>query len=57
MTETKPLTTPRAAMSFPGDFDQFFTRMMRNWPFNWPDLAPSSEPRALRTSSMCPRSR
>jgi HSP20 family protein len=29
------------------DFDRYFGRMMRSWPFTWPDL-PSAEPRALR---------
>jgi len=49
MTELKSLTTPRRQMPFGGDFDQLFNRAMSRWPFSWPELAPSSEPRALRS--------
>ncbi|MEK7993568.1 MAG: Hsp20/alpha crystallin family protein [Planctomycetota bacterium] len=55
MTESKSLTTPHNSAPFAGDFDQFFNRMMRNWPFTWPDLAPSSEPRALRVFDHMPK--
>ncbi|MGZ3338230.1 MAG: Hsp20/alpha crystallin family protein [Reyranella sp.] len=54
MTELKSLTTPRRQMPFGGDFDQFFNRAMSRWPFNWPELAPSSEPRALRVFDHVP---
>lgn len=55
MTEAKSLTTPRNPTPFPGDADQFFNRMMRNWPFNWPEPAPSTEPRALRVFDHMPK--
>ena len=54
MTELKSLTTPRRLMPFGGDFDQFFNRAMSRWPFSWPELAPSSEPRALRVFDHMP---
>jgi len=54
MTEAKSLT-PRSQLPFGGDFDQLFNRMMRGWPFNWPDLAPSGEPRALRAFEHVPK--
>jgi HSP20 family protein len=43
-----------ALMPFGGDFDRFFNRMMRNWPFGWLDVAASSEPRALRAFEHVP---
>jgi HSP20 family protein len=55
MTEVKSVTTPRNLMPFGGDLDQFFNRAMRNWPFNWPEIAPSSEPRALRVFDHVPK--
>ena len=55
MTEAKSLTTPRNLSPFAGDFDQIFNRMMRGWPFNWADFAPSSEPRALRAFEHMPK--
>jgi HSP20 family protein len=55
MTEAKSLTTPRSAVPFGGDFDQLFNRLMRNWPFAWGDLSPSSEPRALRVFDHVPK--
>ena len=54
MTEAKSLT-PRNAFPFSGDFDQLFNRMMRGWPFNWSDVAPSGEPRALRAFDHMPK--
>ena len=48
MTEANSLTTPRNLKPFGGEFDQVFSRMMRNWPFNWPEFVPTTEPRALR---------
>ncbi len=55
MTEAKSLTTPRNPAPFTGDLDQFFNRMMRNWTFNWPDLASANEPRALRVFDHVPK--
>ena len=54
MTEQKSLTSPRTQMPF-GDFDQMFNRMMRGWPFNWSDAAPSREPQALRAFEHMPK--
>jgi HSP20 family protein len=55
MTESKFLTSPRNIMPFSGDFDQIFNRMMRGWPFTWPDFPPASEPRALRAFEHMPK--
>lgn len=55
MTEAKSLTNPRNPAPFGGDFDQMFNRMMRGWPFNWPDLMPANEPRALRAFEHVPK--
>lgn len=55
MSEGKSLTTPRNQMPFGGDLDQFFNRAIRNWPFNWPELATSAEPRALRVFDHVPK--
>jgi len=55
MTEARALTNPRTAATFGGDFDQIVNRMMRSWPFNWTDLMPSSEPRALRVFEHMPK--
>jgi HSP20 family protein len=54
MTDAKSLM-PRGQMPFGGDFDQFFNRMMRGWPFNWPEMSPASEPRALRAFDHMPK--
>lgn len=54
MTDAKSLTNPRTPAAF-GDFDQIVNRMMRGWPFNWPELMPSSEPRALRAFEHMPK--
>ena len=43
-----------ALTPFGGDFDRFFNRMMRNWPFGWSEPAASSEPRALRAFEHMP---
>jgi HSP20 family protein len=42
------------AVPFTGDFDRFFNRMMRNWPFGWPEAAATGEPRALRAFEHMP---
>jgi HSP20 family protein len=55
MTETKPLATTRSWAPFGGDFDEVFNRMMRGWPFNWSDVAPSREPQALRAFEHMPK--
>ncbi len=43
-----------ALTPFGGDFDRFFNRMVRNWPFGWAEPAASSEPRALRAFEHMP---
>jgi HSP20 family protein len=43
-----------ALTPFGGDFDRFFNRMMRNWPFGWPESPASSAPRALRAFEHMP---
>jgi HSP20 family protein len=45
----------RETMPFGGGFDQLFNRMMRGWPFNWPELASSDEPRSLRSFDHVPK--
>jgi HSP20 family protein len=54
MPETKSLM-PRGQSPFFGDFDQFFNRMMRGWPFSMPELPGSAEPRALRAFEHVPK--
>lgn len=54
MTEPKSLT-PRSQSPFFGDFDDFFDRAMRRWPFNWPELPASGQPRALRAFEHVPK--
>lgn len=55
MTDAKSLTTPHSALPFGGDFDQVFNRMMRGWPFGWPEMAPSTAPKALRAFDHVPK--
>ena len=55
MTDAKSLTTPRSALPFGGDFDQVLNRMMRGWPFGWPEMAPSSAPKALQVFDHVPK--
>ncbi len=52
---TAPIpTSPKTAPVLPyADFDQFFSRMMRSWPFGWTDM-PSAAPRALRAFEHVP---
>lgn len=45
---------PVALTPFGSDFDQFFNRLMRGWPFGWPELPRQSEPRALRAFEHLP---
>jgi HSP20 family protein len=54
MTESKSLIGPRATL-FGSDFDQMFNRMVRGWPFNWPEMASTAEPRPLRVFDHIPR--
>ena len=46
-TQKNSIPTPFA------DFDRFFGRMMRGWPFTWPEMS-SIEPRALRAFDHVP---
>ncbi len=39
---------------FGGDFDRFFNRVMRNWPFGWPESVAADQPRALRAFEHMP---
>lgn len=53
MTAPVP-TSPKAAPALPyTDFDHFFGRMMRSWPFIWTDM-PNAAPRALRAFEHVP---
>jgi HSP20 family protein len=55
MPEAKSFSSPRTLMPFGGDFDEFFNRMMRNWP-KWPDFpSTTTEPRALRAFEHMPK--
>ena len=54
MTDAKSLTTPRSAPPFGSDFDQVFNRMLRGWPFDWPEMAPGTAPKALRAFDHVP---
>jgi HSP20 family protein len=42
-------------MPFGADFDHIFNRMMRGWPSNWADFAPTREPQALRAFEHMPK--
>ncbi len=55
MTDAKSLTTPRSALPFGGEFEQVFNRMVRGWPFGWPEMAPSSAPKALQVFDHVPK--
>jgi HSP20 family protein len=47
-------TTQKSGMPAPlADFDRLFGRMMRGWPFAWPEMS-SVEPRALRAFDHVP---
>lgn len=54
MVDNKSLM-PRTQFPFGGDFDQLFNRMMRGWPYNWPDVPSTGEPRALRAFDHTPK--
>src|SRR5437867_579038 len=54
MTQQLP-SAPKVGMpSGFADFDRFFNRMMRGWPLGWPEMASTSEPRALRAFEHAP---
>lgn len=54
MTQQLPSTSKVALPTGFADFDRFFNRMVRGWPFGWPELASSAEPRALRAFEHVP---
>jgi len=54
MTQQLPSTAKAVNPTGFADFDRFFNRMMRSWPFGWPELASPSEPRALRAFEHVP---
>lgn len=37
------------------DFDKYFDRFMRGWPFRWPELGFSEQPKALRAFEHMPQ--
>ena len=53
MTQQVPTPQKPGTISPFGDFDRFLGRMMRNWPFTWPETS-SSEPRSLRAFDHIP---
>jgi HSP20 family protein len=55
MNELAKSLMNREATPFGGSLDHMFNRMMRTWPFNWPEFASSDEPRALRSFDHVPR--
>jgi HSP20 family protein len=54
MMEGKSLIGPRNTL-LGADFDHMFNRMMRGWPFSWPEVAASGEPRPLRAFDHVPK--
>jgi HSP20 family protein len=55
MSQQLPSDPKAAVPTGFADFDRFFNRMMRGWSsFNWPELASSAEPRALRAFEHVP---
>lgn len=53
MTQQVPTPQKSGGMVPFADFDRLFGRMMRNWPFHWPE-ASSAEPRSLRAFDHIP---
>ena len=53
MTQQIPTAQKSGAIVPFADFDRLFGRMMRNWPFTWPDVS-GGEPRALRAFEHMP---
>lgn len=55
MTQQLPSVPKSGMLSGFADVDRFFNRMMRGWPqFNWPEVASTTEPRALRAFEHMP---
>jgi HSP20 family protein len=54
MVDTLPRPQRSELTAFGGDFDRFFNRMMRGWPFGWIEPDRGSEPRALRAFEHAP---
>ncbi len=54
---SKPGTfsVPSLFPSMSEDFDRYFNRMMRGWPFRWPEMSELSAPRALRAFEHLPQ--
>jgi HSP20 family protein len=51
---SKPFTST-AFMPFAGEFEQFFNRMMRSWPFGWLDTMGAAQIPALRAFEPAPK--
>jgi HSP20 family protein len=54
MAENLPRPQRAELTPFGGEFDRFFSRMLRNWPFGWMEQAMGQEPRALRAFEHMP---
>ena len=54
MTQQLPSSPRTSAPAGFADFDRFVNRMIRNWPFGWPEFVSTSEPRALRAFEHVP---
>ena len=54
MVDTLPRPQRSELTAFGGDFDRFFNRMLRGWPFGWIEPDRGSEPRALRAFEHAP---
>ena len=50
----RPLTSS-ALMPFAGEFEHFFNRFMRGWPFAWPDALHSAQLPTLRAFDSAPK--
>jgi len=56
MAENVPkAVTPAALTPFGDDFDQIFNRMLRGWPFGWPEPMAHAQPRALHAFDHAPK--
>ena len=53
MTQQVPAPQKSGAVSPFADFDRLLGRMMRNWPFTWPEMS-AAEPRSLRAFEHVP---
>jgi HSP20 family protein len=55
MADSLQRSQQNAALTpFGGDMDRLFNRMMRSWPFGWPETTTANEPRALRAFEHMP---